>query len=146
MKKAILFIALLIGMVSFVNAQTATVALGGNTYVEYLTDVAQSSTATTWFLVKADQHQPCTEDLIVHLDSVLGGAHASTVKLFGAKFSPYTWVQIGSTITWKATTADTTITMSNATATRYRFYKIEIVNASGDGTVIDYWKLKLYRE
>lgn len=127
-------------------AQTATVSIPtGDTYVTYNTDATVATAATVWFKVIGNQHVPCTQDLLIHLDSISGGTHATTVKVFGTKFGT-TYAQIGSTITWIASTADTTIIFSNATATRYRDYKIEVINASGDVTKIDYWKFKLYRE
>jgi hypothetical protein len=146
MKKTILFITLLIGMIGFTFGQTATVTIpSSDTYVAYNTDATVATAATVWFKVVGNQHVPCTQDLEIHLDSISGGAHATTVKLYGTKFGT-TYSQIGSTITWTASTADTTILFSNDTATRYRDYKIEVVNASGDVTKIDYWKFKLYRE
>ena len=146
MKRAILLCVLLIGMIGYTFAQTATVTIpSSDTYVVYNTDVTVASAATVWFKVVGNQHQPATQDLEIHLDSISGGTHATTVKLYGTKFGT-TYTQIGSTITWTASTADTTILFSNATATRYRDYKIEVVNASGDVTKIDYWKFKLWRE
>jgi len=146
MKKAILLAVLLIGMISYTFGQSATLTLDVNkTYTSYSTDVTVGSGATVWYKVVGNQHEPCTQDLEIHLDSISGGTHATTVKLFGTKFGT-TYTQIGSTITWIAQTADTTILFSNATATRYRDYKIEVINASGDVTVIDYWKFKLYVE
>lgn len=128
-------------------AQTATVTIPtSDTYVVYNTDATVATAATVWFKVIGSQHYTTTQDLIIHIDSISGGAHATTVKLFGTKFTTEGWTQIGSTITWKATTGDTTILISNATAARWRDYKIEVVNASGDVSKIDYWKFKLWRE
>jgi len=147
MKKALMLGVLLIGMIGFTFGQTATVTIpSSDTYVVYNTDATVASAATVWFKVVGNQHQPTTQDLIIHIDSISGGAHATTVKLFGTKFTTEGWTQIGSTITWKATTGDTTILISNATAARWRDYKIEVVNASGDVSKIDYWKFKLWRE
>jgi hypothetical protein len=146
MKRVILLCVFLIGMIGFTFAQTATVTIPtSDTYVAYNTDATVAASTTVWFKVIGNQHVPCTQDLIIHLDSISGGTHATTVKLYGTKFGT-TYAQIGSTITWVASTADTTIILSNATATRYRDYKIEVVNAAGDVTKIDYWKFKLYRE
>jgi hypothetical protein len=147
MKRIMLAMCLLIFAIGL-QAQTATVNISElKSYTEYLVPVGQTSGTTTSFVVKGNQHQPTTQDLVVHLDSIAGGTHSSTVKLYGSKFSPYTWVQIGNTpTTWKATSGDTTIYISNATAARYRDFKIEIVNASGDNTSIAWWKFKLWRE
>lgn len=129
------------------QAQDVTLRMGSTakTYLEYNTDVSVGSGATKWFLVIGDQDQPQTQDFVIHLDSISGGTHATTVKLFGTKLGT-TYTQIGSTVTWIASTADTTILFSNATANRYRNYKVEVVNASGDVTTIDYLKFKLWKE
>lgn len=146
MKKLIFFLVLSLAFIGL-QAQDVTLRMGSTakTYVEYNTNISVGSAATKWFLVIGDQDCPQTQDFVIHLDSISGGAHATTVKLFGTKFGT-TWAQIGSTITWKATTADTTILFANDTANRYRNYKVEVVNASGDVSTIDYLKFKLWRE
>lgn len=147
MKKFILFAVLAIAAITSARAQDVTLNVTSNaTYLSYTTDLTVGSGATKWFKILGDQPQPTTQDLIIHLDSVSGGAHATTVKLFGTKFTTEGWTQIGSTITWKATTGDTTILISNATAARWRDYKVEVVNASGDVTTVDWLKFKLWRE
>jgi hypothetical protein len=148
MRKLLSLFAILVVAIGIqIQGQTASVLLSETkTNAEYATPVTQTGSVTTWFLITNGQQQPATQDLIVHLDSISGGAHASTVKLYGAKFVPYTWTQIGSTVTWKAVSGDTTILVSNATANRYRYYKLEVVNATGDGTSIAWWKFKLWKE
>ena len=147
MRKVFLMVLFVIGMITTTFAQDATVNVPiEKTYESYMTDISVGSGATKWVLINTDQHYPTTQDLIIHLDSVSGGAHTTTVKLFGTKFTTEGWTQIGSTVTWKATTADTTIVVSNATAARWRAYKVEVVNASGDVTTIDYLKFKFWRE
>lgn len=146
MKKLIFFLTLSLAFIGL-QAQDVTLRMGSTakTYVEYNTDVSVGSGATKWFLIIGDQDCPQTQDFLIHLDSISGGAHATTVKLYGNKIGT-TYTQIGSTVTWKATTADTTILFSNDTINRYRNYKVEVVNASGDVTTIDYLKFKLWRE
>ena len=147
MKKLIIFVVLSIAAIVTTQAQDVTLNVtGSNTYLSYTTDLSVGSGATKWFKILGDQHQPTTQDLIIHLDSISGGAHSTTVKLFGTKFTTEGWTQIGGTITWKATTGDTTILISNATAARWRDYKVEVVNASGDVTTVDWLKFKLWRE
>jgi hypothetical protein len=144
MKKLIFFLTLSLAFIGL-QAQDVTLRMADKTYVEYNTNVSVPSAATKWFLIIGDQHVPQTQDFVIHLDSISGGAHATTVKLFGTKFGT-TYTQIGSTVTWKATTADTTILFSNDTINRYRNYKVEVVNDSADVTTIDYLKFKLWRE
>jgi hypothetical protein len=147
MKKAILFFVLLIGMIGFTFGQSATLSLGNDTYKEYNTNITVGSAATVWMQWNLNKENPVAIDFQVNLDSVSGGAHATTVKLYGSKFLPATWVKLGNTITWKATTADTTILMPLGDTTRYyNHLKLEVVNASGDVTTIDWTKLHLWKK
>lgn len=147
MKRAILLSVLLIGMIGYTFAQTATIAVpAGDTYVTYNTDKGIGNGADVWYKIIGNQHTPSTQDLIIHLDSLKGGSMTTTVQLLGTKFTTEGWSAIGSTITWKATTGDTTIVMSNATAARWRDYKVLIHVASGDSVRFDYFKFKLHRE
>ena len=77
----------------------------------------------------------------------MSGNHTNVaVALYGAKFATSAYSAIGSAVNWKGTTGDTTIVISNATANRYRYYKI-VVTGTGTGvTKIDSQELKLYAE
>ncbi len=147
MKRAILFCVMLIGMVGLTFAQNVSLTIPTNeTYIAYNTDKGVGPGADVWYYVVGNQNTPTTQDLICHLDSLKGGTMTTTVKLYGTKFLTEGWTQIGSTITWKATTGDTTIIISNATAARWRDYKIIFHVASGDSVRVDYSKFKLWRE
>ena len=138
---------LLIGMIGYTFAQTATVTIpSSDTYVAYNTDKGVGPGADVWYKIIGNQHTPTTQDLICHLDSLKGGVMTTTLDLWGTKFTTEGWTKIGSTITWKGSSADTTIVISNATAARWRDYKILIHVASGDSVKMDYWKFKLHRE
>jgi hypothetical protein len=147
MKKLIFLIAILF-VANGIQAQNVTVRMGSpaKTYVEYNTDVAVGNGADVWYKVISDAENIHTEDLIIHLDSIKGGTHTTTVQLLGSKFSTEGYSAIGATKTWKATTGDTTIVMSNATATRWRFYKVLVHVASGDSAKVDYLKFKIWKD
>lgn len=147
MKRAILLMMLLIGMIGFTFAQNATVTVKpGDTYVEYNTDKGVGPGADVWYKIIGNQHTTTTQDLIIHLDSLKGGVMTTTVQLLGTKFTTEGWTAIGATKTWKGSSADTTIVMSNATAARWRDYKVLIHVAAGDSVKFDYFKFKLHRE
>lgn len=146
MKRAILLSVFLIGMIGFTFGQSATISLGADTYKEYNTNTTVGAAATVWYQWNLNKEVPCALDVLINLDSVSGGAHTTTVKVYGSKFLPATWVQIGTTKTWKAVSADTTILMALGDTVRYyNHLKTEVVNASGDVSTIDWVKLKLWK-
>ncbi|NIA28718.1 MAG: hypothetical protein GWP06_02245 [Actinobacteria bacterium] len=144
MKKFILFLIAIMA-VGFVNAQTAYIDKPA-TYVSYTNDitVTNSTAATMYFTGKQDF--PATQDYLCVLDSTSGNHTNVAVALYGQKFASSAWAQIGSTINWVGTTSDTTIVLSNATANRYRKYKV-IFTGTGTGvTTVDSQELKLWLE
>lgn len=147
MKKLIFLIAVLFVVIG-IQAQNVTLRMGSpdKTYIEYNTNVGVGPGADVWYKLIGDAANIHTEDFICHLDSIKGGAMTTTVKLYGTKFTTEGWTQIGSTITWKATTGDTTIVISNATAARWRDYKMLFHVASGDSVVVDYTKFKIWKD
>lgn len=131
----------------FVQAQMATVTIPtGQTYISYAIDNTLTNTTASYLLVKAPQHYPTTQDILVRLVEGTGNHTNVAVSLFGRKFDTGAWVAIGSAINWKGTTADTTIIISNATENRYRDYKINYVGTGTGTTTIDLQQVKLYLE
>ena len=57
----------------------------------------------------------------------------------------YNLTQIA-TATWKGTTADTVIILSNTTANRYRYFKITLTGTGTGVTKVSDQELKLWRE
>jgi len=147
MKKYITLIVLCLAFMGL-QAQDVTLRMGNanTTYLEYNSDKGVGPGADVWYKVIGDQNTPTTQDFICNLDSLKGGAMTTTVKLYGTKFTTEGWTQIGGTITWKATTGDTTIVISNATLARWRDYKVLFHVASGDSIRVDYVKFKLHQE
>lgn len=130
-----------------VEAQNKTASIAtDNSFVDVIHTAADTVSAnrTTYFLlIKAPQHYKTTQDLYVKLNNVSGGK--GTVLLQGQKFDDGAWVNIGSAVTWAGSSADTTIVISNATATRYRNYKVLFTRTAGKWLIYDS-KLKLYFE
>ena len=143
-------------MVAFVaTAQTVTLpTMAGATNninataQTVVTDYTLTATTVRNFIWTAPQPKPTTQDFVINLDSLTGNHTNVAVALYGQK-SQYKgdWTQIGSTVNWKGTTADTTILISNATANRYSLYKTVVTGTGAASTTkIDVMGLKLYLE
>lgn len=144
MKKFILSFILLFAVL-VTNAQMATVNIPvGNTYTSLTTDYTLTNAVVQYLQVNAPQNYPCTQDFLVNLDSLAGNHTHVAVALFGRKFDTSAWVAIGSAVTWTGTTLDTTIVISNATANRYRAYKIQYTGTGTGTTKLDFQQFKLF--
>jgi len=147
MKKLIILIVLAF-IVSATIAQTATYRMNKITFKEVNTDYTLTNAVAQNFVWNAGQDFTCTQDFLVNIDSLAGNHTNIAVALYGKKFSTSAYAQIGSTINYTGfnPTHDTTIVISNATANRYRIYKV-IYTGTGTGTsTIDIQALKLYYE
>lgn len=117
----------------------------GNSYIDLNFNAADTVAAgqTTYdVIVFSAQHFPTTQDLLVKLDSI--STPGATVTLTGSKFGD-TYVPIDSVVTWKGSTADTTIIISNTTLNRYRYYKVTVARTAGKAAISDL-KFKQYFE
>lgn len=148
--KKLLF--LLVALFAFVAIQAQTVTTNiptGNTYATLTTDYTLSAATVRYFVFNAPQHYKATQDYIVNMDTIVGTNHTTvSVQLQGQK-SPLKadWTNIGSAVVWAVTGADTTIVISNTTATRYRNYRVSFTGV-GTGAVskIDAQELKIWLE
>lgn len=156
MKRILFFLIALISFVA-VSAQTVTLptmaaaAQDKNATYQYVpTDYNLSAATVRYFVFTAPQAYPCTQDYVVNMDTVAGSTkHTSVaVQLQGQKSAMKNdWTNIGSAVTWKMTAADTTIIISNATANRYRNYRVSFTGVgAGAVTKIDAQELKLFWE
>jgi len=145
MKKFILFIVALF-TVFVAQAQLATVQLQlPQTYVAIETDYTVTNTTAGYMLFKAEKHQPATQDYVCHLDST-SGDHTNVAVVLSARKFPETSFTTISTVNWKGTTSDTTIVISNATANRYRDYKVTLTGTGTGVTTLAWQRFKLYLE
>lgn len=145
--KKFIFIAIFGLITMFVQAQMATVTIPtGQTYISYGTDHTITNTTATYLVVKAAQHVPTTQDVLVQLSGATASVTNVAVSLYGRKFDTSAWTAIGSAVNWKTTTDDTTIVISNATANRYRDFKINYVGTGTGTTTIGLQQIKLYLE
>lgn len=144
--KTIISIIMCLFLFTGIQAQTKTGTITtGNSYIDLNFNAADTVAAgqTSYdVIIFSAQHYPTTQDLLVKLDSI--STPGATVALTGSKFGD-TYVAIGSAVTWKGTTADTTIVISNSTANRYRYYKATVTRTAGKAAISDV-KFKQYFE
>ena len=147
MKRLILFLFLAIGF-AFASAQTVTLPrmADGDTYQYVATDYTLSGATARNFIFTAPQHTPTSQDYVIKLDSVAGGDQNVVVTLYGGKsLIKGDWTSIAAK-TWYGNSVDTVIIISNTTANRYRYYKVNVTAAGAGTRKIADQELKLYRE
>lgn len=152
MKNFILFIMLLVGMT--LTAQTVTLpsmagaAQNPNATAQVvITDYLLTNATARNFIFTAPQPKPCTQDYVIKLDSISGNHTNVAVALYGQKsILKGDWEQIGTTVNWKGTTADTVIVISNVTANRFSRYKSTVTGTGTGTTNIPDQALKNYLE
>ena len=142
MKKIVLILIAVLSF-TFVNAQTAYVNKP-NTYVNYSTAITLTNTTPATMYFDGKQDFTTTQDYQVQLDSVSGDHTNVAVALYGQKFATSAWTQIGSTVNWAGTTADTTILISNTTANRFRKYKVVFIGTGTGVSTISNQEFKLW--
>jgi hypothetical protein len=144
--KKFIFIAIFGLLAIFSQAQMATLNIPVNSsFVTLGTDYTLTNTTAQYLVVNAPQHSPTTLDFTVSLVKLTGTPTRVNIVLYGQKTADTPWVSIATGF-WKVTTADTVMTLSNATANRYRNYKILYTPAGTGTSKIDKQDFKLYFE
>ena len=129
------------------TAQTATFTIISSATEKLVsTDYTLTNTTASWFLWKASRGFGATQDFQVKLDSLAGNHTNVAVALYGRKFEDDGWTQIGSTVNWTGSTADTTITISNTALNRYRQYRSLFTGTGTGTTTIDSQQFKIWNE
>lgn len=148
MKKLILLLIAIISTVA-VSAQLAVASIPqGQSYAKISATYTVTNTAAKYFQYNSTQLYPTTQDYIARIDSVSGNATSVTVLLQGRKFDNSAWTTIG-TVVWTrvpALSADTTFVISNATANRYRSFKVLYTVAGTGGVTVKNQEFKQYYE
>jgi len=128
MKKLLIF--LFIMSVSFCTiAQDKAYTFKNQTFVDLSFGAGDTIVASDTYsiVITAGQHVKNTQSLYVDIDSV-SGTPTMEIILQGRLFTTGAWIPIDTTA-W-AGTGDTAFTMENATAKRYRFYRIYFKSAA----------------
>lgn len=154
MKKLIFLFAML--MTVFVaSAQKVTLPglSDGQTYYYTPTDYTLTGTTGLYFTINTATPKPATQDFTIKLDSVSGNHTNVAVSLYGVKsLIKNDSTQIGSTVNWVGIrggglSKDTVITISNATANRFKYYKWKVVGTGSTGvSKVSDTELKLREE
>jgi len=150
MKKFIFILALVFIIIGTATGQTVDRNLYLNndaTYGNLSLTAADAITNTDQIYIiqiEGKHNERATQDFKIKLSKVSGDPDIS-VQLQGMKFTGDTPTSIGDAIVWKATTADTTFIISNATLNSYRYYQVYFdATAVAQSSTIDTFKAKLY--
>lgn len=153
MKKVLFLIVMVFAFVA-VQAQVAqTSILIPNTHGAIISPTTAANiykitnTTVGYVLFKAPMNNGSKQDFVIKLDSVSGNHTNVAVKIYGQKSAlKGDWTQIGSTVNWKGTTADTVIVVSNASYNYYQNFKYEFTGTGTGVTKLTNNYLKLWLE
>lgn len=152
--KKIIFMLLALVVCSAASAQIAyTDITVPNTFGKIISPTASASiykitnTTVGYLLFKAPMNNGSKQDFTIKLDSVSGNHTNVAVAVYGQKSAlKGDWTQIGTTINWKGTTADTTFVVSNATYNYYQNFKYQFTGTGTGVTKLTSIYLKLWLE
>lgn len=133
MKRLIPVLFVLLFAVSNLSAQVAAFTMNTVYDKTWATDYTLTNTTASYFTVDVPRSFEMVEQFTCNIDSASGNHTNVAVSLYGKVFSGDSWAQIGSTVNWKGTTADTTITITASTSNKYRYFKFNYVG-TGTGT------------
>ena len=147
MKKFIAVIMLVfVAFISQAQTLTASVELGNTTYANVLTNYTLTNTTAQYFEFHAAKEKPTTQDYFVSLSKVSGTPTRVAVALWVKKFVDSPYVAIGSYVPWTLTQTDTTLVISNATVSRYSYFKVVFTPAGTGVSKINLQRFKIYLE
>jgi len=146
----ILTVSILFANQSFAQDKTFNY-VGDQTYLSYTGTTADTITNvnsdTLWSaLFVTNNSVPLTQDLQVKITKVSGTPRVNVV-LQAKKFTNDSYTTITSKLWHGGGGTDTTITLSNATANRYRFYRVYFdATTATQKSRISYIEFKVYKE
>ena len=142
--KKLIFIMIFGLLAMFVNAQLATINVeSSKTTAIVTTPYTLTNTTAGYVVFNAPQAWTTTQDFTVTFHKASGTPTRVNVVLYGQKTSDTPWVSIATGF-WKVTTADTVMTLSNATANRYVNYKALFTPVGTGTSTITKQYFKLY--
>jgi hypothetical protein len=146
MKKLIIILAVLVMSLSaMAQAGTFTIAKG-NTISTVTTDYTLSNTTESYFVFKINSDNPITIDYQVLLTKGTLNHTATTVVLYGRKFSGDAWVQVGSTSLSGAIVTTATVSIPVLSPVRYREFKASLTGTGTGTTTISEQRFKFWNE
>lgn len=146
MRKLLLILVIAIVAIA-ANGQTATFEEipEYHTFKQIDIDYTLTNTTESWFKFTAKKDMMTIQDFQCVLEEGTGSHTNVAVALYGRKFDDDSWVQIGSTVNWTLSTADTTITISNTAYNAYRYYKASFTGTGTGTSTIDQMKFKQWK-
>lgn len=142
--KKFIFIMIFGLLAMFANAQLATINIeSGKTTAIVNTSYTLTNTTAGYMVFNAPQVWTTTQDFTVTLHKASGTPTRVNIVLYGQKTADTPWVSIATGF-WKVTTADTVMTISNATANRYVNYKALFTPVGTGTSTITKQYFKLY--
>jgi hypothetical protein len=146
----ILLVVLFSLLTMFASGQDKTATISDPaTYASFsftAADTVSNYDTIYWVQINGYQTEPATQAYTITLDSVSGSPYCS-LQLQGRIFSGSSWTNIGSAKVWHGTASDTTIVFTNATANRYRQYKLNLdATATAQKFKVTALEFKVWRE
>ena len=153
MKKFIfMLLALVVCLASSAQIASTDITVP-NTFGKIISPTASASiykitnTTAGYLLFKAPMNNGSKQDFTIKLDSISGDHTNVAVAIYGQKSAlKGDWTQIGTTVNWKGTTADTTFVVSNATYNYYQNFKYQFTGTGTGVTKLTSNYLKLWLE
>lgn len=144
MKKFLIFITMSLMFFGASAQMKTSVIPNGSTYVSVTTDYTLTDAVAQYWQINYQPEWYNAQSIVVNLDSLTGNHTNVAVAVYGRMSDQQGWTQIGSTINWKGTTADTVILFTNSTEAAYRQVKV-LYTGTGTGTTkIDWQEFKFW--
>jgi hypothetical protein len=136
MKKLFLILGFVIVAVT-AYCQTASFSVKSVMSKDITSNYSLSGTIADTFLFTATKNYYTMQSYNINLDSASGNHTAVATSLYGRIFTTDAWTQVGSTITWKGTTADTTFKIESTAPNKYNYFMVRLVGTGTGVTTID---------
>lgn len=128
-KLLILVTFIIVAMVGHAQNRSTTVATGStlNSTITFAAVDSIKANDTYWIYVKCEQDYPQMQNVAITMDELSGNA-AVSLSLYGKTFTSDSWHRITCTQVGADTifSADGTKYLTNATSTRYRYFKVQL--------------------
>ncbi len=142
MKRYLIFLALIVAI--GVKATQVEISMKARNYVELTTDYTLTNTTADTFIFYAPRANFATQAYTVSLDSASGNHTSVATSLYGRITTSDTWTQIGSTITWVGSDADTSFSIVGTTPNAYKYFMVRMVGVDTGVTTINNQEFNLW--
>jgi hypothetical protein len=136
MKKIILIFTLALVAFAAYSTPTASLTMKTTMSLNVATDYTLTSTTADTILIYAPKNYWTTQSYAIELDSTSGNHTSVATSLYGRISTSDSWTQIGSTITWVGSDADTSFSITSTAPNNYKYFMIRIVGVGTGVTTI----------